>query len=265
MNRTVVFFHAHPDDEAIATSGTMMHLVDSGDRVVAVFATRGELGEVADGVLRDGEALAERRQAEAAAAAAIIGVHRLEWLGYHDSGMRGAAANGRGGAFASVPVDEGAEKLARVLAEEHADALVVYDDHGGYGHPDHVQVHRVGVEAARRAGVALVYEVTMNRDRVKAQIAAAREAFPEFGEEMPEVREDGPERFGSPDSIITTRIDVHRYIERKRDAMRAHASQIAETSFFLTMAPDVFSESFGTEWYIRRGARPDTRETEFFQ
>ena len=265
MARTIVFFHAHPDDEAIATGGTMARHSDAGDRVVAVFATRGELGEVDDGVLHDGEELWQRRVRETEAAAAILGTARVEWLGYRDSGMHGEETNHHADAFAAASVDEAAEKLARLLRDEHADALVVYDDHGGYGHPDHIQVHVVGVEAAQRAGVANVYEATMNRDAIKRQLEMAREAFPEFGEEMPEIKEEGPERFGSPDAIITTRIDVSEWIDRKRESLKAHASQIPESSFFLQMPPEAFRESFGTEWYIHRGVPSETRETELFQ
>ena len=149
---TVVFFHAHPDDESIATGGTMVRLARAGHRVVIVLATRGELGEPVPGILADGEVLGARREVEAVAAARELGVERVEFLGYHDSGMMGEDTNDDPCCFWRADVDEAADRLAELLNEVEADVLVVYDEHGGYGHPDHIQVHRVGVAAARRAG-----------------------------------------------------------------------------------------------------------------
>src|SRR5262249_6986135 len=157
---TLVTFHAHPDDEAIATGGVMARAAADGHRVVLVVATAGELGEVAEGVLSDGENLASRRKAEQERAAEILGVARVAYLGYHDSGMAGEPTNDAPGAFAAAPVDEAAARLAAILSEEDAEVLTVYDDNGGYGHPDHIQVHRVGVRAAELAGTPRVYEST---------------------------------------------------------------------------------------------------------
>ena len=148
---TIVFFHAHPDDEAIATAGTMAALSDAGHRVVLVTATRGELGEIPEGLLAEGESLADRRRAELTEACRVLGVARQTYLDYLDSGMAGEATNDRPGSFAAADVDEAAAALAGILTEETADVLVTYDEHGGYGHPDHVQVHRVGMRAAALA------------------------------------------------------------------------------------------------------------------
>ena len=135
---TLVCFHAHPDDEAIATGGAMAKAAAEGHRVVLVVATRGEEGEVAPGVLGPGEPLGERRVAEVTAATAILGVHRLEFLGYRDSGMMGTPANDDPAAFWQADVDEAAGRLAALLDEERAAAVTTYDDHGVYGHPDHI-------------------------------------------------------------------------------------------------------------------------------
>src|SRR5450755_4189989 len=172
---TLVTFHAHPDDESIATGGTMARAKSEGHRVVLVLATRGELGEFSPDALAPGETLTERRVAETQAAADVLGVDRVEFLGYRDSGMAGEPTNDDDGAFARADVDEAAQRLADILRDENADVLTVYDDHGGYGHPDHVQVHRVGVRAAELAGTKRVYEQTTSREHVRRGMAAILE------------------------------------------------------------------------------------------
>jgi LmbE family N-acetylglucosaminyl deacetylase len=243
---TVVFFHAHPDDEAIATAGTMASLSDQGHRVVLITATRGELGEIPEG-LAEGESLADRRFAELQEACRIIGVHRQTYLDYLDSGMAGEPSNERPGCFAAADVDEAAAALAEILSEESADVLVTYDEHGGYGHPDHIQVHRVGMRAAELAGTSVVYLSTINRDFV----AGLAEQFASSDWEPTGGPPDDLDTFGEPAARITTHVDVSDWVGAKREAMAAHSSQIGETSFFLSMPPEVFATVWGTEWYIR--------------
>ena len=249
---TVTFFHAHPDDEAIATGGTMVSLAEQGHRVVLVTATRGELGEVAEGFLDPGETLAERRGVELAEAARVLGTARQLFLGYEDSGMEGEPSAERPGCFATADLDEASGRLAAILEEESADVLVVYDEHGGYGHPDHVQVHRVGMAAADRAGTPVVYMATMDRDFMVELRRQAADS--EFG---PDDNLEGAETMGEPSVRITTEVDVSPWLTVKRDAMRAHASQIGEESFFLSMPDDVFATVWGQEWFIRVRPEPD--------
>ncbi len=128
MPGTLVSFHAHPDDEAILVGGTLRLAADAGHRVVLVFATRGDLGEVAEGVLAADELLADRREHEARRAAEILGVSRVEFLGYHDSGMAGEPTNDAPGAFVDADVEEAAARLAGILRDEGAEALTVYDE-----------------------------------------------------------------------------------------------------------------------------------------
>jgi LmbE family N-acetylglucosaminyl deacetylase len=252
---TLVTFHAHPDDEAIATGGTMARAKKEGHRVVLVVATKGELGEFAPGSLAPGEDLSARRVAETRRAAEALGVDRVEFLGYHDSGMAGEPTNDHDHAFAQADIDEAAARLARLLVEEDADVLTFYDDHGGYGHPDHIQVHRVGARAAELARTPRAYESTMNRDYIRSLIEDRRDDFPDAGEAPDPAQMDD---FGSPESMITTTVDVRDYVDQKRAAMAAHASQIPADSFFLSLPPEAFREAFGYEWFIRtddRGAR----------
>jgi LmbE family N-acetylglucosaminyl deacetylase len=254
---TMVTFHAHPDDECIACGGVMRKAYEQGHRVVLVVATRGELGEVPDGFLGEGEELWQRRVKETEDAAGVLGAARVEFLGYTDSGMMGEPTNDAPGTFWTADVEEAAGRLAAILREEDADVLTVYDDHGGYGHPDHIQVHRVGMRAAELAGTPRVYQSTMNRDAAKR----GRSDFAEVaGFEMPDLGDD----FGSPEAILTTKVDVTPWVTYKRQAMRAHPSQISEQSFFLAMPDEVFGYVFGTEWFIRVGAEPGIAEYDLF-
>ena len=258
---TLVSFHAHPDDEAIACGGTMARAAAAGHRVVLVTATAGECGEVADGILEPGETLGERRRKELDEAAAILGVARVEILGYRDSGMIGTPENEDPHCFWQTAVDDAASRLARILAEERPDVFTVYDEYGNYGHPDHIQVHRVGVRAAEMAAVERVYEATMNRDHFRRLMERAAELGLGDVGDLPDLDDVG-DQMGLPEAVLTTAVDVSAQLEVKRRAMAAHASQIAENSFFLSMPPAAFAAAFGTEWYRRRGVPPGIRETD---
>ncbi|TDP66587.1 PIG-L family deacetylase [Actinokineospora alba] len=255
---TLVSFHAHPDDECISCGGVMRKAADEGHRVVLVVATRGELGEVPDGFLSEGESLWQRRVEETHAAAEILGVSRVEFLGYHDSGMMGEPSNDAEGSFWTASVEEAADRLAKILVEENADILTIYDDFGGYGHPDHIQVHRVGKRAAELAGTPKVYEATINADLIRRGREEA-EARGETGFGPP-----ADMKIGKPESEITAAVDVSAYLVTKRAAMRAHASQISEESFFLAMPDDAFLGAFGVEWFIREGQGPGITEKDLF-
>jgi LmbE family N-acetylglucosaminyl deacetylase len=148
--------------------------------------------------------------------------------------------------------------LAEILRREDADVLTIYDENGNYGHPDHIQVHRVGVRAAELAGTPKVYEATVNRD---AMIKGLRELAAQG--QLPEGAPD-PEDLGMgvPEEVLTTAVDVSDWIETKRAAMRAHASQIGEQSVFLVMPEEAFLGAFGIEWYIRRGVPTPVAEFE---
>ena len=261
---TLVCFHAHPDDEAIATGGSMARAHAEGHRVVLVVATDGAHGEVPDD-LAEGETLVDRRRRETECSAAVLGVDRIVWLGYGDSGMTGWIQNDHPDSFLQAAIDEAAERLAGVLLEERADVLTIYDWHGNYGHPDHIQVHRVGVRAAELVESDLVglrvFEATMNRDafaRLIAEVASTSESEGLGDGPGPEDFDpDGPaddgNPFGMPESELTHEVDVAGFVDHKRRAIACHASQVSDSSFFLTMAPEQFARAFGSEWYIERG------------
>lgn len=262
---TLMFFHAHPDDEAIATAGTMLKASEAGHRVVLVVATGGELGEVPQGLLDEGETLGQRRKAEVHAAAEILGIQRVEFLGYHDSGMEGDPSNDDPDCFWQADVDAAADQLCQIIQDENTDVFTIYDPHGGYGHPDHIQVHRVGTAAAAKAGISRVYWATMNQDQIRRQLAARAAATELLEEERREMAR--AEDFGMPEADITHAIDVSDVLEIKRLALQAHASQIDPESFFLMMEDDSFKEALGTEWYVAahlRGEKVSPSGSRFF-
>lgn len=251
---TAIFFHAHPDDEAIATGGVMAQAARAGHRVVLVCATDGAVGEPTDGSVPHGSTLAEVRLAELDVACEILGAKRVEWLGYGDSGMENEPTNLHPDCFWQADVDEAARRLASILRAEHADLITVYDEFGGYGHPDHIQVHRVGHLAARLAGTPHVFESTMNRTRMRELADFAFEGAdddPELAEQREEMRETD---MGTPAEGISHEVDVTDVIDEKRRAMAAHRSQISEESFFMTMPDEAFVAAFGHEWFIEIGA-----------
>jgi LmbE family N-acetylglucosaminyl deacetylase len=260
---TLVAFHAHPDDETLTQGGSIAKAVDEGHRVVIVYATRGEKGESPDGLLAPGETLVERRVAEAERSAAALGTSRLVWLGYLDSGMQGTPDNDDPASFWQADIEAAAERLAAVVREEDADILTIYDEHGNYGHPDHVQVHRVGLRAAELSGVPQVLEVTMNRDHVRRLVQAAMAMGIEPEGDWPDFDDPGLV-FGMPESVITTTVDVTPWLDRKRKAMEAHATQIGDMGFFFAMDDDAFAQALGTEFYIRHGVAPGHRDHDVF-
>ena len=262
---TLVLFHAHPDDEAINTGGTAARASAEGHRVVLVIATGGEHGEVPDD-LAPGETLVERRAAETERSAAALGIHRVAFLGYEDSGMTGWAQNGNAASFLNAPLDEAAERLAAVLRQERAEVLTTYDWHGGYGHPDHIKVHQVGHRAAALAGVERLYEATMNRDEIVRFMEAARQSGASDDDTFdPSGPMDDGNPMGTPEADLTTKVDVSAFVAAKREALRAHRSQITDTSFFETMPEEQFALAFGTEWFIRVGAASGVREDWLFE
>ena len=263
---TLVCFHAHPDDEVISTGGTIARASAEGHRVVLVVATNGDHGEVPDD-LAPGESIVDRRRQETEAAAAVLGIHRIVWLGYSDSGMTGWEQNHDPDSFLRADLDEAGERLAAVLREESADVLTIYDWHGNYGHPDHIAVHRVGLVAERLVPSVRVMEATMNRDGFVRMIEQAREsgAFTQTpGGDVDEFDPTGPaddgNPMGMPEAELTLAVDVSAQLDLKRAAMRCHRSQIEDTSFFLEMPDEAFAAAFGTEWFIEHGVDPPYRQ-----
>jgi LmbE family N-acetylglucosaminyl deacetylase len=256
MAYTVVSFHAHPDDEALLTAGTLARAAAEGHRVVLVVATAGGAGLASSAVLAEGP-LAQRRHAELLRSAEALGCARVECLGYADSGMAGARSE-IPDAFADTDREQAARRLAALLQEERADVLTIYDPAGGYGHPDHVQAHHVGTRAAQLAGTPVVLEATVDR-RALLRILRAVWWLPGVP------REFRPASFATAfaePGRLTHRVDVRKFIAHKRAAMAAHTSQAsADTgrrtlAILLKLPGPLFRAVLGHEWYVEHGRAP---------
>lgn len=245
---TLVFVHAHPDDEALLTAGTMARASAEGNRVVLVVATDGAAG-LTSSAFQD--SLAQTRRSEVEESARLLGTARVVHLGYPDSGMSGDAG------FATVPVSEASERVVAVLDEESADVVIGYDPAGGYGHPDHVRVHEVVRDAVRRirqrdGSSPRLFEATLPREPIATavRLAAAAHLTPD---------DFDPAEFArawTPRDEITHRVDVRRYLVDKRASLEAHASQAAadgttRTLSVLNRLPRIVSARLlGTEYYV---------------
>jgi LmbE family N-acetylglucosaminyl deacetylase len=270
MAYTIVSFHAHPDDEALLTAGTLARAAAEGHRVVLVTATAGEAGLAASD-FGPPDRLAQARLAELRRSGEAIGAARVELLGYADSGLDGKAPMPEDPAvpvpFARADVEEAARRLADLLREERADVLTSYDAAGGYGHPDHVQVHRVARRAAELAGTAVVLEATVDRTLLRRAVRLVAKVY----RLPPEFDVSTFDRAYSARSQITHRVDVRPYTDRKRDSMRAHASQATADSGDRTLAAllrlprPLYRRVLGREWFVESGRTPgDTMLDDIF-
>lgn len=244
---TVVAFHAHPDDEALLTGGTLARLAAEGHRTVVVVACDGVMGEATG-------ADATRRLDELRASARVLGVARVEHLGYADSGhgplfFPDPADRMR---FARAPVEQAAQRLADILRDEHADILISYDAQGGYGHRDHVRVHQVGLRAAQLAAVRRVLQATAPREPVVRVFKVLR-AFGLMRRYDPDVITAAY----SPRAAITHRVDVRRFAAQKRGALACHVSQVRGDGraslpmrVLAGLPTPVFGLLLGHEWFI---------------
>lgn len=254
--QSLLLVHAHPDDETINNGATMAKYVAAGARVTLVTCTRGEEGEVLIPELSHlasahNDSLGEHRVEELANAMKILGVTDHRFLGsWRDSGMMGTEPNNRPDAFWNANVDEAARELLKVILEVKPTVMITYDTNGGYGHPDHIQAHRVAMRAAelaRAAGweIQKIYWNTIPRSVIEEGIAAMKAIGSDFmGVEK---AEDFP--FAQPDEKVTTVVDGNAFVEKKMAAMKAHATQIAVDGPFFALSNNVGLQVFGSEYY----------------
>jgi LmbE family N-acetylglucosaminyl deacetylase len=255
---TVVAFHAHPDDEVVLTGGTLARAVAAGHRVVVVTATDGRMQNEDDGCRLD----------ELRSSADILGVHRVECLGYADSGYGPEFYPDPPGRvrFGRADLDEAAQRLGEILRAEDADLLLSYEPNGGYGHRDHVQVHHVGKRAAELAATPRVLEATMPRELLRRTSDLAHLL------RLPAPYDPDVVRTAyAPRATITHRINVFHFAQQKRDALAAHRSQIGSTglaarmfSVLLRLPPQAFGLLFGREWFVDPASSPATPRRDIF-
>ncbi len=263
MNRqlTLMAVHAHPDDEVLSTGGVLAQASDQGIRTVLVTCTNGEQGDGPGGIKpgepgHDEAAVRALRLEELRESVALLGISDVELLGYHDSGMVGWAGNERPEAFANIPVDQAAGRLAELMERYRPDVVVTYDENGNYGHPDHIQAHRITVAAIERSGIpAKFYHTAISRTGVADLFDYLRSTGADLGDF------DLPDDFGVPDEVITTTVDVSPYVVRKRKALEAHASQ-GENIFMLRMPEEGQHRMFGRESFIRQFSKVPTPDHE---
>ena len=252
---TLMAVHAHPDDEATGTGGILARYAAEGVRTVLVVCTDGACGDGPDGIKpgapgHDREAVAALRLRELEASAEILKISDVEMLGYPDSGMMGWDTNDAPGSFWTTPVDEGAARLAELMRRYRPDVVVTYDENGFYGHPDHIQAHRVTMAAVASTDVAAkVYWTTAPRSKMKEFGDIMREYGADW--EEPDPSDGQPEmEIGLPDEEITTWVDTAAFGAQKFDALAAHASQ-EDNIFFLRMGKEKFTELMGIEAFVR--------------
>lgn len=274
--RRLLLVHAHPDDETIGTGATMAKYAAEGVSVTLVTCTLGEEGEVLEPGLEhlaadQQDGLGEHRIGELAAAMEALRVSDHRFLGgpgrWRDSGMMGTPPNDRPNCFWQADLDEAVRDLVAVVREVRPQVVVTYDSNGGYGHPDHIQAHRVAVAAVDVAGDAAyepqlgepwqpskLYWSAIPKSVLQAGIDLLRETGDTSGFFGVESADDLP--FGVPDEQVTTQVDAADYLEAKVAAMRAHKTQIALDGPFFALSNNIGQRAFGIEHYtLARGER----------
>lgn len=267
-------FHAHPDDEVISMGGTLSRYADAGIQTVVVTATDGAEGEIHN--YEDPESikplLAEVRAAEIADALSILGVGHHEFLGYRDSGMMGTDANSHPDSFWNADFMEATGRLVRLIRLYQPEVVTVYDPFGGYGHPDHINVHRIGLAAffgtsdlgrfpLREGEVqwepSKLYWTAWPRSRVRK--------LSDIRHELGLIDDEEHERLksaGTPDRDISVWMDVSDVVDRKEKALRAHRSQIPDDWFMLAVPPEHRTEVLGREAFLRVFSRVEAADAE---
>ncbi|QIG44253.1 N-acetyl-1-D-myo-inositol-2-amino-2-deoxy-alpha-D-glucopyranoside deacetylase [Nocardioides anomalus] len=293
----LLLVHAHPDDETIGTGATMARYVAEGRGVTLVTCTAGEMGEVLvpelEHLAADREdRLGEHRKGEIADAMGVLGVTDHRWLGgfgtYRDSGMQWHADGYaipadtiHDNAFWRADLTEAADHLVRIIREVQPQVLVTYDQFGGYGHPDHIQAHRVAMYAAQLAAVpsyaldlgepwqiGKIYWSAMSESRMRASLRALRAAGDTTSFEG--MDPDGPlPPFVTADENLSAAVDGSAYLDQKMDALRSYPTQVQLEGGFFALSNNEGSQTWAVEFFrIAAGRRgplgPDGLESDLF-
>lgn len=253
ISKRALFVHAHPDDETINNGATMAQLVEDGVQVTLITCTRGEEGEVLIPELshlasHNQDDLGSHREIELAEAMKALGVTDFRFLGnYRDSGMMDTPPNSNPNCFWRADVEQAAIKLAKIIDEIKPQVMVTYDEFGGYGHPDHIQTHRVAMRAAEISTwrIQKIYWNIMPKSVVQQGMDAMKSQGSEFFgaesvDELPFVKDD---------SFVTTVISAPNQVEKKMAAMKAHATQISLDGPFFALSNNLGVQVFADEYY----------------
>jgi N-acetyl-1-D-myo-inositol-2-amino-2-deoxy-alpha-D-glucopyranoside deacetylase len=287
-DRRLMTVHAHPDDESLGTGGTMARVVATGGRVVLVTCTRGELGEIVVPELdtpANHRRLGEIRMGELEDAMGELGVTEWENLGYRDSGMMGTAGNADPRSFWQADLDEAIRRLVFLVRRDRPHVMTTYNEHGGYGHPDHIRTHQVAVGAFERAGDAGWYPDQLEGEgglepwapaKLYEQVipasvrAGMTEALARVGRQSwwapPE--NATPEELAAweeqsslllvPDDHVTTWVDVGAHLEQKWRALERHVTQISADNPIFVLGLDGWREFWSKEAFILRASHVET-------
>jgi LmbE family N-acetylglucosaminyl deacetylase len=252
---TLMAVHAHPDDEASSTGGVLATYSGQGVRTVLVTCTNGEFGDAPGGVKpgqdgHDEQDVAQLRLAELRESVKILGVTDLELLGYHDSGMPDWDYKNRPDAFCNIPVADVAARVSALIRQYRPQVVITYDSTGPYQHPDHVHAAEAAAAAVQATGIpAKLYFTAMRGSDWRKVWDALRE----LGADVPDtgsMPEEMRRKMAEHEQRITTTVDIRPVLDRKRDALFAHRSQIQE-SWLSKLPPEVAEAAFGREHFIR--------------
>jgi mycothiol conjugate amidase Mca len=288
---TLMVVHAHPDDECLGTGGTLARYSAEGIRTVLVTATKGEEGEMHDPDLVEEEVrprMAEVREGELRRAVAILGVTDLEFLGYRDSGMMGTPANEHPENFHNADPEEALGRLVRLVRHHRPQVLVTYNEDGGYGHPDHLQSHRVTAAAFDAAGdparfpeagpawaPSKFYAIAWSREAMHAfrdEMKARGLQWPRDNDEAEQKADESTqasaeaseqaeeEEWGQPEETITAFIDTHSYAKTVHEALRQHRTQ--PVGFFTELPDDLVAMTNARDYYVLVRSRVESERPE---
>lgn len=255
---TLLAVFAHPDDESFGVGGTLAHYARRGVRVVLVCATRGEVGEIADPSLATRETLPAVREQELRCAARELGIAEVIFLGYRDSGMAGSPENTHPQALISAPAEEVVARLVGIIRRERPDVVVTFEPNGGYGHPDHIAIHRHTVAAFHAAADPSRYpeQGPAWQPRRLFYTAIPRRMFRQMRERLRARGIDTTDLdvfeaagLGWPDEEVNVIVDVSDSVDAKWRAIRCHRTQLGPENFFVRLPEDIRRDLFAREYF----------------
>jgi len=256
---------AHPDDEAFGTGGTLARYAAQGYEIQLVCATRGEVGEISDEQLATPATLGAVREAELRCAAETMGIAEPIFLNYRDSGMAGTAENNDPRAFINIPPEQVVAQLVQIIRQAKPHVVVTFEPFGGYGHPDHIAIHRHTVAAFHAAADASQFPGLGESWQAKRLFYTAiprsffvtmREKLAAMGADINDLNEsDDPSR-GWPDDQIHVVEDVSDTVQAKWGAMECHRTQFGPGNLFRRLPQEQVMELMSREYFAQAWPAP---------